>query len=46
MCILYIGYMDKRYGGEWELKKFIQKANQKCRDVKLDNVENEPPSSK
>ena len=37
--------MDKRFGCEWELKKFIQKANEKCRDVKLDNAENEPPSS-
>ena len=33
--------MDKQFGSEWELK-FIQKANQKCRDVKVDNIESEP----
>ena len=26
--------MDKRYGNGWELKTFISKANQKCRDTK------------
>ena len=28
------GYMDQRYGNEWDMKTFTQKANQKCRDAK------------
>ena len=40
--MLLVGYMDKRFGCEWELKRFTQQADQKCRDVKLDNAENEP----
>ena len=28
------GYMNQRYGNDWDMKTFTQKANQKCRDAK------------
>ncbi len=29
-----LGYIDKRYGDQWDVKCFTSKANQKCRDSK------------
>ena len=29
-----LGFIDKKYGDTWDLKKFTAKANQKCRDTK------------
>ena len=29
-----LGFLDKRYGDQWELKTLTAKANQKCRDAK------------
>ena len=31
-----LGCIDKRFGEKWDIKKFTAKANQKCRDTKLD----------
>lgn len=29
-----LGYIEKRYGGNWDIKLLTMKANQKCRDSK------------
>ena len=32
---LLMNFMDKRYGKDWDLRTFQNKANQKCRDAKM-----------
>ena len=33
--ITHVDCMNRRYKKDWDLKKFTQKANQKCQDTNL-----------